>query len=33
VNGRNQPQQGMQRFDAEGRRLYFTEEERRGVGA
>jgi integrase/recombinase XerD len=29
VNGRNQPQTGMQLFDAEGRRLYCTEEERR----
>ncbi len=29
VNGINQPQQGMQLFDAEGRRLYFTEEKRR----
>ena len=29
MNGINQPQQGMQLFDAEGRRLYFTEEERR----
>ena len=29
MNGRNQPQQGMQLFDAEGRRLYCTVEERR----
>ncbi len=33
MNGINQPQQGMQLFDAEGRRLYFTEEERRAFVA
>ena len=33
MNGSNQPQQGMQLFDAEGRRLYFTEDERRAVVA
>jgi hypothetical protein len=33
VNGINQPQQGTQLFDAEGRRLYFTEEERRAFVA
>ena len=33
MNGLNQPQQGMQLFDAEGRRLYFTEEERRAFVA
>ena len=31
MNGRNQSRQGMQLFDAEGRRLYFIEEERRAV--
>src|SRR3954469_15421756 len=29
MNGINQPQTGMQLFDAEGRRLYVTEDERR----
>ena len=29
MNGINQPQTGMRLFDGEGRRLYFTEEERR----
>src|SRR3954452_1130817 len=29
MNGNNQPQTGMQLFDAEGHRLYFTEGERR----
>jgi integrase/recombinase XerD len=29
MNGLNQPQTGMQLYDAEGRRLYFTEDERR----
>ena len=29
MNGTNQPQPGMQLFDAQGRRLYCTEEERR----
>jgi integrase len=33
MNGSNQPPQGMQLFDAEGRRLYFTEEERRAFVA
>jgi integrase/recombinase XerD len=28
MNGINQPQTGMQLYDAEGRRLYFTEDER-----
>jgi hypothetical protein len=29
MNSLNQPQTGMQLYDAEGRRLYFTENERR----
>jgi integrase/recombinase XerD len=29
MNSLNQPQTGMQLYDAEGRRLYFTEDERR----
>jgi hypothetical protein len=29
MNSINQPQTGMQLYDAEGRRLYFTEDERR----
>lgn len=33
MNSLNQPQTGMQLYDAEGRRLYFTEEERRGFVA
>jgi integrase/recombinase XerD len=33
MNGINQPQQGMQLYDAEGRRLYFTEDERRAFVA
>src|SRR3954454_19932624 len=33
MNGNNQPQTGMQLFDAEGRRLYVTEEGRRAFVA
>src|SRR5438270_10167612 len=33
MNGLNQPQTGMQLYDAEGRRLYFTEDERRAFVA
>ena len=33
MNSINQPQTGMQLYDAEGRRLYFTEEERRAFVA
>ena len=29
MNSINQPQTGMQLYDAQGRRLYFTEDERR----
>jgi len=33
MNGINQPQTGMRLFDGEGRRLYFTEDERRAFMA
>jgi len=33
MNSINQPQTGMQLYDAEGRRLYFTEDERRAFVA
>src|SRR3954467_5634566 len=33
MNGNNRPQTGMQLYDAEGRRLYFTEDERRAFVA